>query len=79
MREAKRTHPLLPLPRGPTGLAAEKAEKAASPWHPSRDRLDPRNAGWRTILPGVCGRDTILSGDMPYGAVMFNIVISFPY
>ena len=53
----------------------ETEEAARTRGYISRDRLDPRDASWRTVLPGVREGDALLPGYMPYGALMFMAVI----
>ena len=65
MQVPKGPSPLLPLPEGPTGLAAEEAAKTAYTRHISRDRLDSQDAKRRTLLPGIRERNAFFLGDLP--------------
>ena len=69
MRVPKGPSPLLPLPEGLTGLAAEEVVKTARTRHISRDRLDSRDAKRRTFLPGIRERNAFLPGDLPNRAI----------
>ena len=70
----KSPYSLLPLPLSLMGIKTKEAEKAAHTRRKTgRDQIDPWDAGRRRVLLGIREGNGFLPGDMPYGAVIFNL------